>query len=86
MKAGWLYCLKKLSILAKRPTWSTYVPEVEIPDPPKPYLPILLLDFNEEYANQLAKDKAKGGSEVKNSKAANKIGEEVKTNGAREGD
>ena len=58
-----------------------------MPDPPKPYSPIVLLDFNEEeYANQPAEDKAEGGSEGRDLVAADKLREEAGTNRAGDGD
>ena len=73
---GWLDCLKELGTPAKHLAWSAVVPEVEIPDPLEPYLPILVLDFNEEeYANQAAEDEAKGNDEVGDFVESDKHGE-----------
>ncbi|GFS41465.1 hypothetical protein Acr_00g0074530 [Actinidia rufa] len=61
---GWLDRLKKLGTPSDHPVWSASPPTVERPDPPKPYSPILLLNFNkEEYANQPTKDEANGDGE-----------------------
>ena len=76
---GCLACLQELGIYADHPAWNATAPEVEDPDPPEPYSPILLLDFNEEeYSNQLAEEGAEGGG-VGDSEVANELRDEVGT-------
>ena len=45
---GWLACLKEVVIPSNHHAWSWAPPEVELMDPPKPYYPFVLPDFNEE--------------------------------------
>ncbi|GFY83187.1 hypothetical protein Acr_02g0014270 [Actinidia rufa] len=74
--------LKELNTSAKHPAWNVVAPEVEVPDPPEPYSPILLLDFNEEeYANQPAEDGADGRG-IRDFEEAKKLRDEIETSGA----
>ncbi|GFS37635.1 hypothetical protein Acr_00g0053170 [Actinidia rufa] len=76
-----LACLMDLNTPANHPAWNVAAPEVEVPDPPEPYSPIMLLDFKEdEYANQPAEDGAEGGG-AGDFEAANKLGGEVGMSG-----
>ncbi|GFZ03388.1 hypothetical protein Acr_16g0000120 [Actinidia rufa] len=58
---------------------SATTPELEIPDFPEPYSPILLLVFNEEFANQPTEDEAKDDEEVGDFVTANKLKKEAGT-------
>ncbi|GFS33122.1 hypothetical protein Acr_00g0026440 [Actinidia rufa] len=40
--------IEELDTPVEHPSWNAAAPEVEVPDPPKTYSPILLLDYNEE--------------------------------------
>lgn len=43
---GWLACLTNLGV--PEDAWSMVAPTAELPESPKPYLPMILPDFNEE--------------------------------------
>ena len=50
---GWLAYLTELRISDDHPMWTKATPEVELLDSPEPYLPFILIGFNEEkYLNQ----------------------------------
>ena len=55
-------CLKELGISADHPTWSKVAPEVELLDPPQPYSPLVLFEFNEEKYLKESVDKDLGKS------------------------
>ena len=44
---GWLACLTELSIPEDNPTWAKVAPTPELPEPPAPYLLMILPSFDE---------------------------------------
>ena len=54
---GCLVCLTELNISKDNPAWAKAAPAPELPKPLVPSSPMILPSFDEEYMNQLEKDK-----------------------------
>ena len=79
---GWLTYLKKLGTLVEHLAWNAISTKVVFLNPPKPYSPMILLDFNkEDYTNQPTEE-AIGGDEMGTSGVADNLGAKIKASEA----
>ncbi|GFY87360.1 hypothetical protein Acr_05g0009990 [Actinidia rufa] len=64
---GWLACLAELDIPGDNQAWAKTTPTAELPEPPEPYFPLIMPNFNEEeFLNQHAEE---GGEKAQASDA-----------------
>ena len=75
---GWFACLTEFGIPEDNPAWAKATPTLELPAPPAPYLPMILLGFNkEEYMNHSDEDEEVVDAAVASGNKVSKLAEEA---------